>query len=47
MGADWAQIRMEAAPADAQRYGNRLIGGAQVTGGSTAMAEASGACPAR
>ena len=40
MDADWAQIRVEAAPADAQRYGNRLIGGLQVTGGSTAMAEA-------
>ena len=40
MDADWGQIRVEAAPADAQRYGNRLIGGLQVTGGSTAMAEA-------
>jgi len=40
MDADWAQVRVEAAPADAQRYGNRLIGGAQVTGGSTAMAGA-------
>ena len=40
MDADWAQVRVEAAPADAQRYGNRLIGGAQVTGGSTAMADA-------
>ena len=40
MDADWAQIRVEAAPADTQRYGNRLLGGAQVTGGSTAMAEA-------
>jgi isoquinoline 1-oxidoreductase beta subunit len=40
MDADWGQIRVEAAPADAQRYGNRLLGGAQVTGGSTAMAEA-------
>jgi isoquinoline 1-oxidoreductase subunit beta len=40
MDADWGHIRVEAAPADAQRYGNRLIGGAQVTGGSTAMAEA-------
>jgi len=40
MDADWAQVRVEAAPADGQRYGNRLIGGAQVTGGSTAMADA-------
>jgi isoquinoline 1-oxidoreductase beta subunit len=40
MDADWAQVRVEAAPADAQRYGNRLIGGVQVTGGSTAMADA-------
>src|SRR5207244_7555218 len=28
-----------AAPSDAQRYGNRVRGGAQGTGGSTAMAE--------
>ena len=40
MDADWGQIRVEAAPADAKRYGNRLVGGAQLTGGSTAMAEA-------
>jgi isoquinoline 1-oxidoreductase beta subunit len=40
LDADWSQIRVEAAPADARRYGNRLLGGAQVTGGSTAMAEA-------
>ena len=40
MDADWAQIRVEAAPADARRYGNRLIAGVQITGGSTAMAEA-------
>src|SRR5919108_6095817 len=39
MDADWGQIRVEAAPADTQRYGNRLLGGAQVTGGSTSMAE--------
>jgi isoquinoline 1-oxidoreductase beta subunit len=39
LDADWSQIRVEAAPADAERYGNRLLGGAQVTGGSTAMAE--------
>jgi isoquinoline 1-oxidoreductase subunit beta len=40
MDADWGQIGVEAAPADAGRYGNRLAGGAQLTGGSTAMAEA-------
>src|SRR5713101_1895654 len=40
MDADWAQIRVEAAPAAVQRYGNRLAGGAQMTGGSTSMAEA-------
>src|SRR5438105_4423810 len=40
LDADWSQVRVEAAPADAQRYGNRLLGGAQVTGGSTAMADA-------
>jgi isoquinoline 1-oxidoreductase subunit beta len=40
MDADWAQIRVEAAPADVQRYGNRLAGGVQMTGGSTSMAEA-------
>src|SRR5438477_1846291 len=40
LDADWSQVKVEAAPADAQRYGNRLLGGAQVTGGSTAMAEA-------
>src|SRR2546426_12094985 len=32
MDADWAQIRVEAAPADVKRYGNRLAGGAQMTG---------------
>ena len=40
LDADWSQIRVEAAPSDARRYGNRLLGGAQVTGGSTAMADA-------
>jgi isoquinoline 1-oxidoreductase beta subunit len=39
LDADWSQIRVESAPSDAQRYGNRLLGGAQVTGGSTAMAD--------
>src|SRR5438477_491769 len=40
LDADWSQVRVEDAPADAKRYGNRLLGGAQVTGGSTAIAEA-------
>ena len=40
MDADWGQIRVEAAPADAKRYGNRLAGGVQMTGGSTSMAGA-------
>jgi len=40
LDADWSQVRVEAAPSDARRYGNRLLGGAQGTGGSTAMAEA-------
>src|SRR5687767_8227473 len=39
LDADWSQIKVESAPADAQRYGNRRLGGAQGTGGSTAMAE--------
>jgi isoquinoline 1-oxidoreductase subunit beta len=39
LDADWSQVKVESAPADARRYGNRLIGGAQGTGGSSAMAE--------
>src|SRR5260221_3819346 len=35
---DWAQVRAEAAPADASRYNNLLFGKIQGTGGSTAMA---------
>ncbi|MBL8481441.1 MAG: xanthine dehydrogenase family protein molybdopterin-binding subunit, partial [Rhodocyclaceae bacterium] len=38
MDAAWTQVRVEGAPADAKRYGNRKFGGAQGTGGSTAMA---------
>ena len=39
LDADWSQIRVEAAPADATRYGNLAWGGAsQGTGGSTSVA---------
>ncbi len=38
LDADWSQIRVEAAPADAKRYNNLLWGEAQGTGGSTALA---------
>jgi isoquinoline 1-oxidoreductase subunit beta len=37
LDADWAQVRVEGAPADAKRYGN-LAFGMQGTGGSTATA---------
>lgn len=37
LDADWAQVRIEAAPADVSRYANILFG-AQGTGGSTAIA---------
>jgi isoquinoline 1-oxidoreductase subunit beta len=38
LDADWSQIRVEGAPADASRYNNLLLGPMQGTGGSTAMA---------
>jgi len=38
LDADWSQIRVEAAPADAERYNNLFWGPMQGTGGSTAMA---------
>jgi len=38
LDADWSQIRVEAAPADAERYNNLKWGPAQGTGGSSAMA---------
>lgn len=38
LDADWSQIRVEGAPADAGRYNNLLWGPAQGTGGSTAIA---------
>ncbi len=37
LDAAWEQVRVEGAPADAKRYANLLIG-AQLTGGSTAIA---------
>jgi len=36
LDADWSQIRVEGAPADASRYNNLFWGQAQGTGGSTA-----------
>jgi isoquinoline 1-oxidoreductase beta subunit len=38
LDADWAQVRVESAPADATRYNNLLFGKVQGTGGSTAIA---------
>ncbi|MCC4115475.1 xanthine dehydrogenase family protein molybdopterin-binding subunit [Aromatoleum toluclasticum] len=38
LDADWAQVAVEGAPADAKRYNNLLFGTAQGTGGSTAIA---------
>lgn len=38
LDADWGQIRVEGAPADAKRYNNLFWGAAQGTGGSTALA---------
>ncbi len=38
LDADWAQIRVEGAPADAKLYNNLFWGQAQGTGGSTAIA---------
>jgi isoquinoline 1-oxidoreductase subunit beta len=38
LDADWSQVRVESAPADATRYNNLLFGAAQGTGGSTAIA---------
>jgi isoquinoline 1-oxidoreductase beta subunit len=38
LDAAWTQVRVEGAPADAKRYHNLFFGGAQGTGGSTAMA---------
>jgi isoquinoline 1-oxidoreductase beta subunit len=38
LDADWSQVQVEGAPADAKRYNNLLWGETQGTGGSTAMA---------
>ena len=38
LDADWAQVRVESAPADAKRYANLAFGTIQGTGGSSAMA---------
>ncbi len=38
LDADWAQVRVESAPADAKRYANLAFGTLQGTGGSSAMA---------
>lgn len=38
LDADWSTVQVEGAPADAKRYFNLYWGGAQGTGGSTAMA---------
>ena len=38
LDADWAQVRVEAAPADASRYNNLAFGPVQGTGGSSSIA---------
>jgi isoquinoline 1-oxidoreductase subunit beta len=38
LDADWAQVRVESAPADAERYYNSVFGKIQGTGGSSAIA---------
>jgi len=38
LDADWARVRVEAAPADATRYNNLFWGPVQGTGGSSATA---------
>ncbi len=38
LDADWSQVRVESAPADADRYNNLLWGRMQGTGGSTSIA---------
>ena len=38
LDADWAQVRVESAPADATRYANLVFGKIQGTGGSSSIA---------
>lgn len=38
LDADWSRVRIEQAPAVARLYGNKLMGGTQGTGGSSAIA---------
>ncbi|MCS4505424.1 xanthine dehydrogenase family protein molybdopterin-binding subunit [Arhodomonas aquaeolei] len=38
LDADWSRVQVAPAPANAELYGNALLGGMQGTGGSTAMA---------
>ena len=38
LDADWEQVAIEAAPADAKRYNNTFMGPFQLTGGSNSMA---------
>jgi isoquinoline 1-oxidoreductase beta subunit len=38
LDADWSRVKVEGAPADAKRYANLQWGGAQGTGGSSAIA---------
>jgi isoquinoline 1-oxidoreductase beta subunit len=38
LDADWSKVRVESAPADAERYANLLFGKIQATGGSSAIA---------
>jgi isoquinoline 1-oxidoreductase beta subunit len=37
LDADWTKVKVEQAPANAKLYGNRLMGGTQGTGGSSAI----------
>ncbi|WP_421936695.1 molybdopterin cofactor-binding domain-containing protein [Phenylobacterium sp.] len=37
LDADWTTVKVEQAPANAKLYGNRLMGGTQGTGGSSAV----------
>ncbi|MFN4177147.1 molybdopterin cofactor-binding domain-containing protein [Phenylobacterium sp.] len=37
LDADWDKVRVEQAPANAKLYGNKLMGGTQGTGGSSAI----------